>query len=320
MKITHLLLLCLFSSSTVFSQEIKGSVLFYNVENLFDTLDTPDKNDSEFLPDGSREWNSSKYYEKVNNINDIITDHSNPFIVGLCEIENRAVLKDIINIGELVETHAIVHYESLDKRGIDNAILYDSTQLTLVEDGIVRFDMPEGDSPSRDIVWAKFERNGENVYVMVNHWPSRRGGQMISEPKRLIAANAAQNFIDSLQNDDKRAQIIFMGDLNDYPTNKAPKMVSSRLTPLITEDSGQYGGTNCYRGEWNVLDHIMISKAITKNKGAISVDKKSGKIQDNEFLFTEYKGNIVPFRTYGGGKYLAGYSDHLPVSIELILK
>jgi predicted extracellular nuclease len=155
---------------------------------------------------------------------------------------------------------------------------------------------------------------------MVNHWPSRRGGQMISEPKRLIAANAAQNFIDSLQNDNKKVQIVFMGDLNDYPTNRAPKMISSILTSLITEDSGEYGGTNSYRGEWNILDHIMVSKAVTKKKGTISINKKSGKISDNEYLLTEYKGNIVPFRTYGGSKYLSGYSDHLPVSVEIVLK
>lgn len=320
MKFNYTLLLFIVLASNVFGQDLKGNVVFYNVENLFDTIDTPGKDDAEFLPTASREWHSARYNEKLEHINAVIKDYENPVVIGLCEIENRAVVEDIVRTGKLSKTHAVVHHESLDNRGIDNAIIYDSTELILLEDGIVRFDMPEGNTPSRDIVWAKFDRNGENMYVMVNHWPSRRGGQMISEPKRLIAANAAQNFIDSLQKDDKKVQIIFMGDLNDYPTNRAPKMVSSRLTPLITEESGQYGGTNSYRGEWNVLDHIMVSKATTKKKGTISVDKKSGKICENEFLLTEYKGNIVPFRTYGGGKYLSGYSDHLPVSIDILLK
>ncbi len=321
MKIANLLLLCLtLSSSTLFAQDYKSNILFYNVENLFDTLDTPGKNDQEFLPDGNREWNSARYQEKLDHINQVINDLDNPVIIGLCEIENRDVVEDIVNNDDLSGTHAIVHYESLDKRGIDNAIIYDSTQLTLVEDGIVRFDMPDKDSPSRDIVWAKFERNEEQIVVMVNHWPSRRGGQMISEPKRLIAANAAADFIDSLQNADKKVQIVFMGDLNDYPTDRAPKMISDRLTPLITDKLGTYNGTHCYRGEWNILDHIMVSKSALKPKGSISVNKKSGVINEFEYLLTEYKGNIVPFRTYGGGKYLAGYSDHLPVSVEITLK
>ncbi|GAB5418611.1 MAG: endonuclease [Crocinitomicaceae bacterium] len=314
------LLLVFISLPFAYSQDFNSSVLFYNVENLFDTLDTPGKDDGEFLPEGNRSWNSARYQEKLDHVNQVINDLDNPVIIGLCEIENRQVVEDIVSNDDLSGTHTVVHHESLDNRGIDNAIIYDSTQLSLVEDGIVRFNMPEGNSPSRDILWAKFERNGECVYVMVNHWPSRRGGQMISEPKRLIAANAAQNFIDSLQNANRKAQIIFMGDLNDYPTDKAPKMISSLLKPLITEDSGEYGGTNCYRGEWNVLDHIMVSKPTTKKKGSISVDKKSGTIHSFEYLLTEYKGNIVPFRTYGGGKYLAGYSDHLPVSIKIKLK
>lgn len=320
MKITYLLLFLTLSGSTVFAQDFKSNILFYNVENLFDTLDTQGKSDEEFLPDGNREWNSERYQEKLDHINQVINDLDNPVIIGLCEIENRAVVEDIVNSDDLSGTHAIVHHESLDKRGIDNAIIYDSTQLTLVEDGFVRFEMPDKDYPSRDIVWAKFERGEEHLIVMVNHWPSRRGGQMISEPKRLIAANAAAEFIDSLQNADKKVQIVFMGDLNDYPTNRAPKSISERLTPLITPKSGEYGGTNCYRGEWNILDHIMVSKSTLKKKGAISVNKKSGVINEFDYLLTEYKGNIVPFRTYGGGKYLAGYSDHLPVSIEITLR
>jgi len=320
MKIAYLLLFLTLSSTSVFAQDLNSKVLFYNVENLFDTLDTPEKNDQEFLPDGNREWNSARYQEKLDHINQVINDLDNPVIIGLCEIENKAVVEDIVKSEDLAGTHAIVHHESLDKRGIDNAIIYDSTQLTLIEDGIVRFDMPEKSSPSRDIVWAKFERGEEELIVMVNHWPSRRGGQMISEPKRLVAANAAAEFIDSLQNAHKKVQIVFMGDLNDYPTDRAPKMISDRLTPLITEKSGGYEGTNCYRGEWNILDHIMVSKSALKKKGDISINKKSGVINEFEYLLTEYKGNIVPFRTYGGGKYLEGYSDHLPVSVEITLK
>lgn len=320
MRIIVILLPILFSSFSLLAQELNGSVLFYNVENLFDTLDTPEKDDAEFLPDSERSWDTKRYNEKLDHINQVIGDVNHPVLIGLCEIENKVVVEDIVKKGKLSNTHAIVHHESLDMRGIDNALIYDSTLLTLVEDGYIRFQMPEGNSPSRDIVWAKFERNEETIFVLVNHWPSRRGGQLISEPKRLIAANAAAKFIDSLESADKNAQIIFMGDLNDYPEDRAPKMISDRLTPLITSESGMYGGTHNYRGEWNVLDHIMVSKATTKKKGSIWVSKKSGEIHSFDYLMTTYKGNIVPFRTYGGGKYLEGYSDHLPVSIDIQLK
>ncbi len=314
---TYTLLLLIFLQPTLlFAQNEGHSIAFYNVENLFDTLDTPGKDDAEFLPNGKNEWNSTRYFEKIAHINQVINSMEAPMIMGLCEIENKAVVKDIVRMGKLNGTHAIVHHESLDARGIDNAIIYDSTKLVLVEDGFIRFEMPEGDSPSRDIVWAKFQYQEETFVVMVNHWPSRRGGELVSEPKRLIAANAAADFIDSLQTEDKNAQIIFMGDLNDYPTDRAPQMISERLRPMITPASGEFGGSNNYRGEWNILDHIMVSKSMTKKNG-LSVAKKSGAIHSFDYLITTYKDNLVPFRTYGGGKYLAGYSDHLPVSVQL---
>ena len=311
-----ILLLTIFTSCA--QEDIRGSIVFYNVENLFDTLDTENKNDVDFLPNGKNEWNTEKYNRKLEHINKVFKEFNHPIIMGVSEIENENVVRDIVNFGELKGSYGVVHTESLDKRGIDNAIIYDSTILTLLESGVVRFDMPEGFSPSRDIVWAKFSQGIDSMYVMVNHWPSRRGGQVKSEPKRLVAANAAVNFIDSLQLINKKVKIVFMGDLNDYPDNLAPELISERLTPLITQESGEYGGTHSYRGEWNVLDHIMVSSSLLKRKGIIA-EKKTGTIHNFEYLMTVYKGNTVPYRTYGGGKYLDGYSDHLPVSIIIWL-
>lgn len=289
---------------------------FYNVENLFDTLDTPDKDDKEFLPESKREWNSERYWTKIDHINEVISTMNTPKILGMCEIENRAVVQDIVDRSKLKGKYGIVHYESLDARGIDNAMIYDSTVLTLEDSGIIRFDMPEGNSPSRDIVWGKFSHEQDTLFAMVNHWPSRRGGQVESEPKRLIAAIAAKKFIDSLLQVDKKMEIIFMGDLNDYPENLAPSKISDVLVPMISDASGQFGGSHSYRGEWGVLDHIMVSKGFLKKKGIYAV-KKSGKIVSEEYMIDEYKGNKVPFRTYGGIKYLNGYSDHFPVLIEI---
>lgn len=292
------------------------TVGFYNVENLFDTLDTPDKDDKEFLPDSKREWNSERYWTKIDHINEVIQAIHTPKILGMCEIENRAVVQDIVNRSSLKEQYGVVHFESLDARGIDNAIIYDSTLLKLEDSGIIRFDMPEGSSPSRDIVWGKFSYDKDTLFAMVNHWPSRRGGQVESEPKRLIAALAARKFIDSLLTVNKKMEIVFMGDLNDYPENLAPSKIGEVLTPMISAASGQFGGSHSYRGEWGVLDHIMVSKGFLKKKGIFAV-KKSGKIVSEEFMIDEYKGNKVPFRTYGGIKYLNGYSDHFPVMIEI---
>ena len=292
------------------------TVAFYNVENLFDTLDTPDVRDEEFTPEGSKEWNSERYTEKLNHVNTVFELLEKPIIFGLCEIENRAVIEDVRAYGKMKKHYSIVHTESLDKRGIDNAILYNRKKLKLNSSGIVRFEMPEPSGPSRDIIWAKFLYKKDTILAMVNHWPSRWGGQAKSEPKRLIAATAARNFLDSVMTISPSVKIVFMGDLNDYPDNLAPQMISEVLKPMITPKSGEFGGTNSYKGEWNILDHIMVSNNFLEKSG-VHVREESGKIYSPKFLLGEYKGNIVPARTYGGKTYLGGYSDHLPVSIGI---
>lgn len=301
-----------------FAQKEERSIAFYNVDNLFDTLDTEGKDDAEFLPNGKNNWNSEKYERKIQHINQVFAELPTPLIIGLCEIENKQVVVDIVNGGKMKGTHAVVHTESLDARGIDNAIIYDSSVLKLEGNGVIRFQMPEGSTPSRDIVWAKFTRNGEIIYAMVNHWPSRRGGEDESDSKRMLAATAGKKFIDSLIATDKHIQIVFMGDLNDYPDNNGPKLIAESLFPMIIPASGEYGGSYNYKNEWGILDHIMVSKNFLKNKGVKAI-KKSGTIHSFSYLMTTYKENIVPFRTYGGGNYLDGYSDHLPVSIKVKL-
>ncbi|MCH2225475.1 MAG: endonuclease [Crocinitomicaceae bacterium] len=321
MKFT-LFLISFFIGLSLFAQNKTNNnitVGFYNVENLFDTLNTPNKNDSEFLPSADRAWNSKRYSAKISHINEVYDSINRPSIWGICEIENKAVVEDIINNGTMKGQFDIVHYESLDQRGIDNALIYDSTLFDLIDSGIIRFDMPEPSSPSRDIVWAKLALKQDTIFVLVNHWPSRRGGQLKSEPKRLIAAMAARNFVDSLLSINKNYNILFMGDLNDHPEDRGPQMIEKLLCPMITHRSGELGGSNCYRGEWNVLDHIYVSKSFLK-PGGIRVNKKSGIIHSPAFLKTTYKGNIVPNRTYGGRKYLGGYSDHFPVTIQIKIK
>jgi len=290
-------------------------VAFYNVENLFDTIDGPN-NDEEFLPGGKKQWNLNKYKEKITHINKVICELNTPMVIGFCEIENNGVLKDIIKEGKALKNYQTVHHESPDARGIDAALIYNSKKLKVLDHGFIRFALPGQNSPAtRDIVWAQFKYKKESFYVMVNHWPSRRGGQENSEPKRIKAAQSARRFIDSLLEIDSDTKIIFMGDLNDYPTNTSVQSIMEQLDPKITSASNRFGGTHCYKGEWNILDHICISKGW--HKGDLKSTQDKGTILTLDYLLSTYKGNIVPFRTYGGSKYLGGYSDHLPVYIDL---
>jgi predicted extracellular nuclease len=293
-------------------------IAFYNVENLFDTINGPN-NDEEFLPKGKKEWNSERYNTKIDHINQIICGLKTPMLMGLCEIENKDVIEDIIHNNKKLKHYKPIHFNSLDARGIDVGLIYNTKKLTLLDKGLIRFNLPEQDTPtSRDILWAKLSYKNEVFYTMVNHWPSRRGGTEKSAPKRIKAATKAKEFIDSLLSIDINTKVILMGDLNDYPSNGSVTKLQEIMTSCITKESNQYGGTNSYRGQWNILDHIMISNGFQNMK--LRIKPESGKIYSPDYLITEYKGNKVPFRTYGGSKYLEGYSDHLPVYIELSLK
>jgi len=289
---------------------------FYNVENLFDTIDGSN-DDAEFLPNGKNTWNAERYNEKLKHINQVIDQWENPLLIGLCEIENATVVRDIMRASSKINNYGLVHYESPDERGIDVALVYDSSSLTMVESGYLRFKLPTDEThPTRDILWAKFALDNDTLIAMINHWPSRSGGQTESEVNRIAAATRARLFIDSILTVNKDAKIIFMGDLNDYPRDSAPKLIAEKLNPQITSISGEFGGSYNYKGEWDVLDHILISNGLNFKKG-ISIVENSGCIHSYDFLLEEYKGSIVPFRTYAGTKYLGGYSDHFPVSVEI---
>ena len=241
-----------------------------------------------------------------------------PLVCGFSEVENASVVRAIIANQEAFKSYGIVHYESPDARGIDVAMIYDSSKLKLLASNYIRFILPgETKATTRDILWAQFSYKKHPFYVMLNHWPSRRGGTDESDEKRVAAAKIACNFIDSVQKADGYP-IIFLGDLNDHPENNAPKLIDERLDPMITKESGPTKGTHFYNNEWGILDHIYVSaNFIDKKNGVVS---NSGQIHNFPFIMEEYKGTIQPKRTYAGSKYLGGYSDHLPVSIQLKIK
>lgn len=310
----------LFVAVSSFSMAQNYKIGFYNVENLFDTINDPNKNDEEFLPNGKMQWNSKRYSEKIAHINQVMTEMGTLLLLGMCEVENENVVRDVVKNSVYKKTHGVAHFDAPDERGIDVSLIYDSSKLTLVQKGNIRFTLPGQDKPSsRDIGWAKFVYKKDTLFAMVNHWPSRRGGEDESQKNRMEAAKNARHFIDSLEKVNPKYKLVLMGDLNDYPEDKAPQLVMEKLTGMICKQSGEFGGSYLHDGEWNVLDHIMVSDGLRGKKG-IRVKIGSGKIHSPAFVIEEYKGKKQPFRTYvGSNKYLGGYSDHLSVTIDVKL-
>ncbi len=315
-----ILLLVFISLANVIGFSQTYNIGFYNVENLFDTIDDPKKDDAEFLPKGKYEWTSNRFDEKIQHINKVMDEMGPILVLGMCEIENKDVIYSVLEKSIYKKTHGVVHYDSPDERGIDVGMIYDSTKLKLLKSGNIRFTLPGKERPSsRDIVWGKFLSKKDTLFVMINHWPSRRGGTDDSEKNRIEAAKSARHFIDSLEAKNPKYKLVLMGDLNDYPENVAPKMVAEKLVEMICKESGEFGGSYLHDGEWNVLDHIMASPGLRGKKG-LKTTIGSGQILSPAFLIQEFNGKKQPFRTYvGANKYLGGYSDHLPVLIQVKL-
>ena len=330
----------LFSSLNVCAQEKQykiATVAFYNLENLFDTIDTPDKNDFEYTPEGGKNWNTPKYLSKQKNMSTVIAQigadltKTAPAILGVSEIENRSVLEDLVKTPALKKyNYQIIHYESPDRRGIDVALLYQPTIFKVSETRSATLKI-EGmdDFYTRDQLVVSGHLDGEKIHFMVNHWPSRSGGEKRSKPLRNAAADLTRSLVDSIFNVEPDAKIIIMGDLNDDPNNesllkhleanKAIEKTKEKELFNTTYPLFQQGvGTLAYRDKWNLFDQMVISYSL------LGDDKSTFKhfktmVFNKEFLKQEsgrYKG--YPLRTHAGGVYKNGYSDHFPVYLYLI--
>ena len=309
-------------------------VLFYNVENLFDTINDPSINDDEFTPKGSKEWNGVRYADKLTKLAQVLSavNDNNPMFIGLAEVENRAVVKDLIQTGRLSETkYGIAHFDSPDRRGIDVALAFDAERFLLIQSEAIPVRLKDDKKfKTRDILYVKgLLKDSIPLHLFVNHWSSRYGGQKESEHKRVQAAHTLKMKSDSILATDADANIIIMGDFNDYPTNKSISEIleakSLDVKPdgfvnLLAPQHSEGKGTHNYKGDWGALDQIIISKGLQNGK---SVDIKEYKayILKKDFLLYEHKsGDKTPSRTYGGPNYYGGYSDHLAVYtfLELI--
>ncbi|MBT8265739.1 MAG: endonuclease [Bacteroidia bacterium] len=305
------------------------TVAFYNLENLFDTHDDHLTNDDDFLPDSERRWTKKRYQKKLRKLGYTISQiglkstNKLPVIVGLAEVENKLVLRDLVNSKFLKnEGYAFVHYDSPDERGIDTALLYNSKFFEVINTEVFSINLFDEDGlpdHTRDILCVEGLLNGEKIYALVNHWPSRSEGVEITEPKRLIASNRLIEVVQQIKESDANAKIIVMGDFNDDPKCKSVKNLVHNLelfNPMETLLSYKRGSLN-YRFNWNLFDQIMFSTNFFEHaKGKHRFSKAN--IFDDQFLKQfkgKYKGN--PFRTYVGLKYKGGYSDHFPVYLLL---
>jgi predicted extracellular nuclease len=311
--------------------------MFYNVENLFDTFDDSLKNDEDFLPESNHFWNNHKYYTKLNQIYKVIIaigEWNPPAIIGLCEIENLKVLNDLVNNTPLVKyEYKIIHKESPDRRGIDVGFLYREDLFKPINNEFLAINFPDNpESKTRDILYVKGVANKlDTLHIFVNHWPSRWGGQLESEDRRLYVASVLRSRVDSIFNQNANSNIIITGDFNDYPDNKSILEILSanqnfeniKPNTLYNLSANLFKtkniGSNKYQGEWGVLDQFIVSGNLlnTKNKMYTSLDDVT--IFNKKFLLESddsYYG-FKPNRTYIGYKYNGGYSDHLPTYLIL---
>ncbi len=308
---------------------------FYNVENFFDTLDNPQKLDEEFTPLSEKGWNTQRYQKKMANISSVLKGLEYPEVIGLCEVENESVLKDFINLPEIKKHgYQFVHYESPDMRGIDVAFLYKKGSFKLDKSDYIRIPFPdhiEKDYTSRDILCIEGKFKKEPCYFFINHWPSRYGGAKESEPKRMHVAQYLRDRVDKIQTNNPKASIFIMGDFNDETNDKS-------LTEVLKADTDQKpltskGLYNCsakqdqegkgsynYRGEWNMMDQFIVSGA-TLN-GDSKIKTLGFEVYDSkEIQFFDKRNNMYrPNRTYGGPRYFGGYSDHLPIYVEVAVE
>jgi len=339
--VISILFLSLFISTHAQDKKFKIHTLaFYNLENLFDTINDPIKFD-DYSPIMELKTNRGEAYRrKITNMARVIAEigkdvtHNTPAILGVCEVENKDVLEDIVNDSTLLEkNYGIVHYDSPDSRGIDVALLYQKSLFMPISSSAHELKIYDTQTQkqitTRDQLLVSGKLEGDLIHIIVNHWPSRRGGEARSRPKRVAAAQLNKRILDSLQAQDPYAKVIIMGDLNDDPTNPSVKNVlKAKRKRKKVDFKGLYNpfekfyrdglGTTAYRDNWSLFDQIIVSKTLLE-KDYTSFRYYQAGIFNKNYLITprgKYKG--YPFRSWNDSGFSNGFSDHFPVYIYLI--
>ena len=313
-------------------EESRLRIAFYNVENLFDCIPDTLYNDEEFLPEGIRHWTSWRYWQKLLHIGQVLTsmgESNAPELVGLCEVENDSVM-DALTRRSLLRSvgYRYVMTESNDPRGIDVSLLYRPSHFHLlsVEQREVPVQILSKGAHARNVLHVNGELvNGDTLDVIVCHWPSQLGGKRYSEPLRMLAADVVLAISDSLSAIREKANIVVMGDFNENPRGRAVnKLENGGFCNLTRFLSGSYR----YKGQWEQLDQMLVSSMLLLSNASLRVVSKSidgalsAQLFNADFLLENEPiyGGKRPFRTFSGRRYKGGYSDHLPVFIDLSVR
>lgn len=332
--LTGTMVLLMFISNIGSSQDLSDKsfrLMFYNVENLFDIYDDTLKNDDDFLPGGLMRWNSSRYFRKINALYKTIIaagEWSPPSVVAFCEVENRKVLEDIAYGTYLSKyNYKIVHEESPDQRGIDVCLIYrkDCTEIIEYTYWIPR-DIERREFTSRSILYTKLLIGTDTIHLIVNHWPSRRGGVLAGEDLRMKISAMVSEKIDSIvKSSFSGVRIIVMGDFNSTPEDQEIKALLTSfksgvmLVNLSEAPAAEGQGTYRYMGIWEMIDQIIVSEELLKCKSGLFTDQQLLRVFRPAFLLgkdPKYPGSS-PLSTYRGYRYQGGFSDHLPVLLDL---
>lgn len=318
------------------SQE-RYRLVFWNVENLFDIFNDSTRNDDIFTPTGENHWNNKRYKAKLNNIYKTFVALGSaqnkafdmPLAIGLAEVENDKVLRDLVKGTPMRRfNYSFIHYDSPDQRGIDNALLFKKKAFKpFFSRAICVSDSNKGYF-TRDILLVEGTSNeGDTLIFLVNHFPSRRGGTT-ADKQRMAIAKRLRYIMDTISTAHPAAAIIAMGDFNSTPEDIEIRdglmhKGDTRFINLMVSAKAGRGSYN-YQGHWSFLDQIIVSQNLADSNSfcPLTLSSKQGQVFDADFLLVDDEKNLKrkPFRTYLGVKYQGGYSDHLPVYIDLIRK
>ena len=293
------------------------TVGFWNIENLFDLKNNPNKNDDEFSLGGRKNVSQQVYDLKIKNCSEVLSD-LNVDILGLCEVENFDVLNDL-NIAYEERNYSIIHFDSPDNRGIDNALLYDRNRFSIISSKPIMNRLENGGN-TRDILYVEGKYEGKTLHLFVNHWPSNYGGKEKAISKRKSTAKLIIKEIEKIQKSDELADIILLGDFNENPDEENIKLLEDiGLTSLMKSMLGKPKiGTYVYRGEDYLYDQIIVNNQL-QDMYNLSIVNKSVYILDLP-KYRQQEGNYkhFPFRFWAGNRLLGGYSDHLAVKVQII--
>lgn len=301
---------------------------WWNMENVFDCVDDPGSGDDEYLPQGKKQWTHEKLHRKLLTLSRVIND-MNPDVLGFCEVEHESLIDSLLKY--VPRKYGKVYYESSDRRGIDMGMIYDKSKFSLVDSK--KHPIPTKGRPTREIIeislsylplFYKGDGRGEVLHFLLNHWPSRLGGQLESEPRRLIAAAIARRIIDDILAKDSTARIIVLGDFNDEPFDRSISEVlraSGKITQVKTANDlfnstihfvQEKKGTHYYSGKWSVIDQIIISRSLLVSGSLVIADTSSIMLFKRDYMLSK-SGQPLPFSR-------GGCSDHLPILLPLFVK